>query len=132
LARSLPAEKFQKSGGIICKLTGPKDEDQPSSSFQRGLIGAVARNVAVKLGVPECPTGGRALTPSWAIVAVPEAAMDEDDGAIARQYYVRIARKILAVQAIPKAVSEKRGADILFGPGVSSLYCGHHPRPHFL
>ena len=58
-------------------------------------------------------------------MAMPKAAMNEDDRAVFRQHDVRPARQILPVQAEPKSHGMKDPADRQFGGGVLSTYRRH-------
>lgn len=59
-------------------------------------------------------------------MTVPEAAVDEDHGAVFGQANVRLARQV-AVQAIAEAASVQRLADQQFRFGVLAANTGHHP-----
>ena len=61
---------------------------------------------------------------------VPEAAVDEDDSAIAREDQVGLAGQFAAVQAITIAEAVKAAADEQFGPGVLAPDAGHHTAAH--
>jgi hypothetical protein len=59
-------------------------------------------------------------------MAMPEATMHEDDGAVLRQHDVRLARDALRMKAITKAERMQGPAERQFGLRVLSADPGHH------
>jgi hypothetical protein len=64
-------------------------------------------------------------------VAVPKAAVDEDDGFVFGKDDVGAAGKVFGVEAEAEAESVKDGADEDLGLGVLAFDAGHIPRPPF-
>jgi len=62
------------------------------------------------------------------LVAVPEAAMDEDRGAMASQHYVGSAGKVMDVQTVAKPSEMECPAQCEFRFGISTPDARHHPR----
>ena len=108
-------------------LAGPNYKDFPARSREGGLIGAVTGDVAVELGVPEFRTGLRSLLALPAVMAMPETAMDKDNGAVAREHDIRAAGKVPPVQTVAEAFAKQHGADELFRTGIAAFDRGHHP-----
>ena len=66
-----------------------------------------------------------------AFVAVPETAVDEDDGAVFAQYYVGGAGQALDIYAVAVAVGMQVAAHNQLGLGVLALDACHAPVPLF-
>lgn len=58
---------------------------------------------------------------------VPEAAMDEDYGAVLGKDEVRFARQAFVVEQVAKALRMQAASDYHFGLGVLAPDAGHHP-----
>jgi hypothetical protein len=67
-----------------------------------------------------------------AFMAMPEAAMYKDDGAVAGQYYIGPAGHIFYVQAVAVAMGMQVAAHQHFGLGVLALYAAHVVAAGFL
>mgnify|MGYP005844136287 CR=1 FL=1 len=61
-----------------------------------------------------------------AVVAVPEAAVYQDQGAVLREGNVRLPGKFVVVDSEPEALSMKGGTNQHFGFGVFALDAAHH------
>ena len=66
------------------------------------------------------------------LVAVPEAAVDEDDGAVFAQHYVGGAGQALDIYAVAVATGVQVTAHNHLGLGVLALDACHAPMPLFL
>ena len=64
----------------------------------------IARGIAVEFGQPPFTTVRWRGAVSAALVPVPKAAVDEDDGLVLGQHHVRPTRKFLSVQ--PETIAE--------------------------
>lgn len=73
---------------LFSKGAFPDCGHAPSRVHQRCLDGAVAQNIRFELGLPELGARGRRGGVAAAFVPMPEAAMDEDDGAIPGHYQI--------------------------------------------
>ena len=87
----------------ILALAFPHHNNLPPQLAEFTTHAAVALDVGLELGVPERSIGLRCCRVAAAGVAVPEAAMDEDDHAMPGQHDVGLAREVLAMQAEPVA-----------------------------
>lgn len=61
---------------------------------------------------------------------MPEAAMDEDYGAVLGKDEVRFARQAFVVEQVAKALRMQAASDYHFGLGVLAPDAGHHPASH--
>lgn len=66
-------------------------------------------------------------TKQVAIVTVPEASMDEENGIAAGEHEVRLAWKVPVMQPKTESAPVQRGPDRQLRFGVLSLDTGHHP-----
>lgn len=62
-------------------------------------------------------------------MSVPEAPVNENDRAMAREDQVRATRQVGAVKPVSKAAGVQRPAEGHLGTGVAAANSGHHPRP---
>lgn len=111
--------------GEVAHFALPDGEDGPAEAGEFGLFVVVASDVAVDFGGPEVAVGGRQGGAGAAFVAVPEAAVDEDDGAVFGQDDVRVAGQVASMEseAVAEAVEDRPDADL--GGGVFALDGGH-------
>ena len=103
----------------------PDDGDAPAGIAQGAQVAQVAGTVAEYLLAPETDIARR-----WPVVtagmAMPEAAMDQDDSPVPCQLQVGTAGKATGVRAVAKAAREKPGADEELGLRVRAVDAGHH------
>lgn len=105
----------------------PEDQHPPATADQLALLAPVSRGIAIQLVAPERLARGGGGGIKAAFVAVPETAMHKNDEPIFRQHEIRLAGKVLAVQAIAKSLCMKIAAYSKLGAGIPALYVGHHP-----
>jgi hypothetical protein len=107
----------------------PDRDDLPTGRFQSSVVLPVAALIALKLCVPK--RGIRGWSPAArTIMAMPEAAVDEDNSVVGSQNDVRCAREVLAMKPIPKAIREELAPYSALGSSVATANCGHHSRAH--
>lgn len=100
--------------GIALQFTFPDCYDAPALLRQILDRPPVALDRPLKLREPEvraCAGRGGVSAP-W--MTVPVAAMNEDDGPVARQNEVRLAGQGRRMQAIPETGAVQQGAEMLF------------------
>ncbi len=104
----------------------PHSQDAPARSQEVSYDAFIAVLVSRDFGSPE-------FRPcSWqpkqcAVMAMPEAAMNENDGAEAWEDHVRTARQVLDVQAEPEACRMEATAQEHLGAGVMATDSAHVP-----
>ena len=87
--------------GFLGEFTFPYGDDGPGKGIKALGIEFVTGDVAGDLFFPELGVGLWCDVLGTAAVAVPEAAVDEDDGAVLGQHEVGLARKALVVEPVP-------------------------------
>lgn len=92
---------FREAAAIEFAL--PDDDDGPAFGFQLAPCVLVALPVPCYLGGPEVGVGLGYRVILAVLVAVPEAAVDEDDGAVLGEDDVRLAGKTLVIGAIAES-----------------------------
>lgn len=95
--------------------------------FRRALI---QRPIAFNLFPPEAASRFRPLE-QVAIMAMPEAAMNEDDRVMFWEYQIRLPWKSLVVKNITEASRMKASPYDHFGFGVFPPNARHHPASDF-
>lgn len=96
-------EKFEPVGAAAgLELALPDDNGVPSEAFEFPDVFRVALLVAADFFLPEVRICLRDGGVAAERVAVPEAAVDENDGVIFPQHDVRTARQVFPVQGIAK------------------------------
>ena len=117
---------------IPCRLgfhrAGPDGDDVPAESGQGGLVAGVAGAVAFDLRPPPVAARLRQAEVRAVLVAVPEAAVDEDDGPVLRQDEVGPAGEPAVPraadgEAIAQAVEHR--ADDELRPGIAAADARH-------
>ena len=107
-----PAE----SGGPEAAL--PDDYGVPAEAGEGLVVTAVALAVALYLRAPEVDVGLGEAEVAAAFVAVPEAAVDEDAGAVLAQDDVGMAGQARVVEPVAEAAGVQPAADGHLGLGV--------------
>ncbi len=108
--------------------TLPHDPDSPVIPQQRFCRRLVASRVAIELGLPELrPRGGGGGIPA-AFMAVPEAPMDEQYGAVLGEYYVWPSGQVLGVEPVAQPLPVERPSQFQFRFRVRSADGAHHAR----
>ena len=121
-------------GGLEAAL--PDDYGVPAEAGEGLVVTAVALAVALYLRAPEVYVGLGEAEVAAAFVAVPEAAVDEDTGAVLAQDDVGVAGQARVIEPVAEAAGVQPAADGHLGLGVSrtdgrhvlkSIYgsCGH-------
>ena len=108
-----PAE----SGGPEAAL--PDDYGVPAEAGEGLVVAVVALAVAFYLLAPEVDVGLGEVEVAAAFVAVPEAAVDEDAGAVLAQDDVGVAGQARVVEPVPEAAGVQPAPDGHLGLGVS-------------
>ena len=97
----------------------PDDYGVPAETGKGLVVAVVALAVALYLRAPEVHVGlGEAEVPA-AFVAVPEATVDEDTGAVLAQDDVGVAGQARMVEPVAEAAGVQPAADGHLGLGVS-------------
>lgn len=99
----------------------------PSGREQCAARGVVPHHIRHELRLPEFRAGGWDGGVAAARMAMPEAAMYENDCPVLRKYEIRSTRKALRVQLVAEASGMHRAAKSHFGPRVLASDPGHHP-----
>jgi len=89
------------------KCTFPYTNDTPASASQRENITLIALLVGADFGFPEILSGLR-QGEQMAVMAMPEATMHEDDGAVFRQHYIGFAGEAADMQAIAEPARKQQ------------------------
>ena len=110
LSKDLPVPpnlRLDTGNGLVqnslLQLTLPNDDDEPALGLQLAPDLLVALLVPCYLGCPEVGVSLGNCVVLAAFVAMPEAAMDEDDGVIFGEDNVRGARELYEVYEIAEA-----------------------------
>lgn len=104
-------------GGLEAAL--PDDYRVPAEAGEGLVVTAVALAVALYLRAPEVDVGLGEAEVAAAFVAVPEAAVDEDTGAVLAKDDVGVAGQARMVEPVPEAAGVQPAADGHLGLGVS-------------
>lgn len=114
------------------EVTLPDRGSSPACRAEGSEVPRVALNILRELGGPEVgPRRGRCRVGA-AAVAVPEAAMNLDDGSPPREHDVRASGKVTCMDPETKSPCVKPAPEQHLGAGVLAADAGHHPRPGFL
>lgn len=103
----------------IFYLTLPNDHHLPTKFFEFFTHLFVSCDVFFELGIPELCSAFGCVGVFAALVAMPEAAVDEDHGFVLRQYDVRLAWQIFFVKTETVAHSMQQRPDNHFRFGVA-------------
>jgi hypothetical protein len=85
----------------IDRLAFPDYCDLPSEVLQLDHVTAIASDIGLELGVPEVETTFGRRASRTACVAMPKATLDLESNLVFREYQIRRAGQILAVEAKP-------------------------------
>ncbi len=88
----------------------------------------VVGDVAVELGLPPFGAGFRGGGSLASFMAVPEAAVDEDDRVVFGKDDIGFAGEVFPVQAEAVAGAVEHGADLQLGLGILAADLRHVPR----
>ena len=122
-------------GGVAVlwfELTLPNDDCVPAEVTQLNAFFNVALFVALYLLYPELGVAFGHDKVAATFVSVPEAAVDEDDGAVFAQDNVGGAWQALDIYAVAVAMGVQVTAHNYLGLGVLALDACHAPMPLFL
>lgn len=108
--------------------TFPDDGDAHARAGQRLNILFVPRDVSGEFVLPEIWPRRRGCTERATLMAVPEAAMDEDCHPMLRQYHVGSARQLGNMQSEAKAMRVEQSSHGHLRPGVPTANARHHAR----
>ena len=111
--------------GFVFELASPNAYDVPSHEAELLLAFAVALAVAVDFLLPEGGVGARHLEIGTSLVAVPEAAVDEDTGAETAEDDVGGAGEAAHIDTVAEAVGEEETAHQHLGPRVAAVDAAH-------
>ena len=103
----------------------------PTHAAELEAFGKVALAVALNLGLPEVGTGFGKDEVAAAFMAVPEAAVYEDDGAVLAKHNVGRAGQAADVDAKTQPLGKQVLAHQNFGLGVAAADAGHALVPLF-
>lgn len=114
------------SGGFFVAETAfPQAYHAPAEEAQLHGHTHVASLVEVDFSLPELVVGGWEMAVSASFVSMPEAAVDEDGGAVFGQHDVGAAGEAADMDAEAEAIGEQKFAHNDFGAGVLALYRRH-------
>src|SRR5438309_776803 len=102
----------------VLQLAFPDRQHFPAFLGEKFLVARVALLVGLKLRLPEIEPGFRHARERALLVAVPEAAMHENDLAAATEYQIRAARQFPVVEPVAIAFREDKMSDQHFRPGI--------------
>ena len=104
----------------------PDDRDSPAPVEQVSSSSPVPLHVGTELRLPELRSGGRSgcVPTSW--MAVPEAAVNEADGAKPAEHQIRRSGQASVVQAIPDSTRVQGTAKEEFRYSVPASDSCHH------
>ena len=122
-----PGAKARMSRSVAA-LTCPDAKDPPTESPQCTGLSSVTAAVRVDLLGPEARIAAGRNTPVFAAVAVPEAAMHEDDGQPPRQNDVRCSGHAVYVDAKTKAICMQKAPNQHFGGCILPPHATHQGR----
>ena len=115
-------------GGLALNLTLPDDQQVPAEAAQFVPLRQVAGPIALELGLPERPACDGHGPAEFAVVAMPEAAMDENDFSVRGEYEIGTARQGAEVETITVAHGVDQPPDNHFGLCVPATNSGHVER----
>jgi hypothetical protein len=107
------------------QLTLPKGNYLPASLLQCSYSFSVVGYVGIYFVQPPVGAGFGYYIIFTSFVAVPEAAVYKDDGLVPGQHYIRLARHILYMQAVPVAVGVQITAHQHLGLGIFPFDAAH-------
>lgn len=110
--------------GTAAQRTLPDDQRTPSLTDDSCERVAITLAIAVDLGCPEFRPGRR-QTEQGAIMSVPEAAMDEDHGAMNGKHEIRLSGQPLVVEPVAQAKRMQTAPDDHLRPGIGSADARH-------
>lgn len=110
--------------GKVARLAFPDHHGRPARSRQGGELAPIPVDVPRQLVVPESGVR-RGSAPPLAIVAVPEATVDEHDLTPRSEHDVGLTRQIGGVQPVPKTQPMRDAPNDQFGLRVAPAYAGH-------
>ena len=113
------------------ELALPYLDDVPAHEAELEAFGVVALAVALYFGLPEVGVGFGQDVVAAAFVAVPEAAVDEDDRAVLAQHDVGRAGQAADVDAETEPACKQVFAHQYLGLGVAAADAGHALVPLF-
>jgi hypothetical protein len=123
-------DRIESQSVSAAHRTFPYRHDPPFILLQRHQHLAVTSDIARDLRLPECRTGGRNRR-QVTRMAMPEAAVHEDDSAKASEYEIWPARQILPVNSKPQPARVKASPHEQFGLGVTAADAAHVERSLF-
>jgi hypothetical protein len=114
----------------ILELAFPNHQHPPSQSLQLPTFPCVPASSRINLRFPVVRARLRHLSP-LAVMTVPETSVDENDRSSCRQYDVRRARQVAAMQAksVAKTMQQRTHGDL--GLGVRPTDARHQPASMF-
>lgn len=134
---SFRRQRWQQAGEAFLEFAGgfgfafPDGEDAPAEALEGEFGGGVALGVAGQLGFPERAVAGGDAAGGAMGVLVPEAAVDENNGAAGAENEIRFAGQVAALEPVAEAQCGDELADDFFGFGVMTADAGHVARPLF-
>lgn len=110
---------------LAYQSTLPNNGNMPAGRHQCVDILPIPFHRAPNLGLPELRSCFREHTPLATRMAVPEAAVHEDDCLVFGKHNIRPAREIADVLPEPKASFVEQRSDCLFNPGLFPSHARH-------
>ncbi len=112
-------------GCNIAQLALPNHTDVPPHVGQHGKVSQISFLVAAQLLIPECFIGFRPC-PSWAIMSMPKAPMDEHNLSTARKHQIRFSREVGTMQPVTVAQRKQQSAYGYFRLRVFATHLSHN------
>jgi hypothetical protein len=132
LARRVGVEDALEVAGELFPLSGlafPDDGWVPARLAEGGHVAFVAGGIGGEFGLPEVVVSGGCGCEGAVVVAVPEAAVDENGEAAWTEGDVGFPGEVAAVEAVAEAYGCEGAAHGEFRGGVRAADAGHVGRP---
>ena len=130
--RRVGVEDALELAGEVFRLAGlafPDDGRVPAHFAEGGRVAFVAGGIGGEFGLPEVVVSGGSGCEGAVVVAVPEAAVDEDGEAAWAEADVGFPGEVAAVEAVAQAHGGEGAAHREFRGGVRAADAGHVGRP---
>lgn len=116
---------------VPSNLALPYDQHAPTGRPELSSVQGVPSFVAAQFLQPKVLSRRRNRSPQFAIVTVPEAAVNEHNLALTDKHQIRLSRKIRSVQSVSVAKRVSNSPNDHFGAGILRPNRGHAPRTLF-
>jgi hypothetical protein len=110
------------------QAASPNQCHTPTRLLKRLGLPLVATSVLSKLGEPILAMRGRNSRVPAALMAVPEAAMHEHDGAVFWEHKIGTPRQRPGMEAVAQSSSVEKASEPQLRRGIRLAHARHHPR----